>query len=107
MGEGGPRQRWMRSYLKIENTSSVSLTRATSLYTREALESYRQYKNTTKEISLVVFVVSSAKNAEAIARAFYLTLIREYCTQSSISLSKLIISPVTASISYSYSTPLT
>ena len=25
VGEGGPRQRWMRSYLKIENTSSVTL----------------------------------------------------------------------------------
>ena len=52
-------------------------------------------------------IAFSAKVAEPIARAFYLTLIREYCIQSSISLSKLIISPVTASISYSYSTPLT
>jgi hypothetical protein len=35
------------------------------------LESYRQYKNTTKEISLVVFVFFSAKVAEAMAQAFF------------------------------------
>ena len=37
---------------------SVSLTRATSLYTRKALVSSHRQKNTTKEKSLVVFVFS-------------------------------------------------